>query len=89
MKEREVSRTENRVVRRKVHQQPLTSEPTAQDAYPSSGMMAAAAALYSRRVFEQEPQALDRVADEMPISMTVLMGPDGEEDAPLDVDIMH
>lgn len=26
---------------------------------------------------------------EMPISMTVLMGPDGEEDAPIDVDIMQ
>lgn len=63
MKEREVSRTENRVVRRKVHQQPLISEPTSQDAYPPSGMMAAAAALYSSRVYEQEQQAIRGVSD--------------------------
>lgn len=101
MKDREVSKTENRVVRRKVHLQPPISDSTALDAPPSAGMMAAAAALYGSRIFEQEQHALRGLSDErngeevleMPISMTVLMGPDGRgdggQDVPLDIDIMH
>lgn len=92
MRQREDNRTENRAVRRKRQQQ--ASEATAQDPYPTAAMMAVAAALYAGQQVHQDLRPIstgrnDGMPLEMPISMTVLMGPDGSQTVPLDVDIMH